>query len=291
MKNKWFGILLLFIAILFSNTILSGCSKGQSNTKLYTRVDNYVFFGEYPQSLKKNDVKIIKFSEKLGYYIGSDGKKYCENQGEYYKVEPLKWRIVNEADGKALIVCDYVIDASVFQGKCWFDISRYYAGSPNDRTYYANDYRASNLKQFMHDNIFKTAFTKDQQSKISATYLEDVEAEVRVFALSYEELQFIGNDALDGEEPIIKKDCVFYASDYAVSRGVTIANRDELISQGCPEEYLDICDGAALFSLRTATYVSSHTYGDYIYTSFAGVIETSRINSLFGVLPALYLTL
>jgi hypothetical protein len=157
-------------------------------------------------------------------------------------------------------------------------------------TYLANDYRASNLRQFMQESIFEKAFTKAQQPKISVTYLEDVEAEVRVFALSYDELQLMGCDSVE-DGIVVNKDCVFYASDYAVSRGVGVASRESLIAQGYAEEDLDICDGAALFSLRTETYFSNHVGGDYIYISYAGVFEKSFINNLLGVLPALYLIL
>ena len=94
----------------------------------------YVYMGEYPQSLKDEGVSITETVDSRGYYLGSDGYYYAKrtseiksdethdyhfNNGEainrsvdyYFKVEPMRWRIFStEDDGSVRLVSDSVID-------------------------------------------------------------------------------------------------------------------------------------------------------------------------------------
>ena len=80
----------------------------------------YVLFGYYPQSIKKDDVKVFEYATiqrgNMTYCLGSDGYYYCrtkrtgdkykEDDGRYVeykyhrdywsKVEPIKWRVLDE---------------------------------------------------------------------------------------------------------------------------------------------------------------------------------------------------
>ena len=71
-----------------------------------------------------------------GYYLGSDGERYAKvvadpypfNSGYtfsnnssvidgntyYFKVEPIRWRILSERDGKAFILCDSIIASKAY---------------------------------------------------------------------------------------------------------------------------------------------------------------------------------
>ena len=44
----------------------------------YTRDGDYIFFGEYPQTLKADDVTITDVRDERGYCLGSDGSYYAE---------------------------------------------------------------------------------------------------------------------------------------------------------------------------------------------------------------------
>lgn len=110
----------------------------------------YVYFGEYPQSLKENSVTIVTSEpDENGYYLGSDGERYVKQQvvtwsedtfgfskedaeefkfttakngtvmeqgvEYYFKVEKIKWRILATGDGANLIVCDNILNVSAYQ--------------------------------------------------------------------------------------------------------------------------------------------------------------------------------
>ena len=86
----------------------------------------YLLFGEYPQTLKKDNVAISDVADSRGYYRGSDegfyakvtatpyGSGYQFSNGSavtsgttyYFKVEPIRWRILNEENGKTFLICD-----------------------------------------------------------------------------------------------------------------------------------------------------------------------------------------
>ena len=71
---------------------------------------NHVFLGMYPQSLKSNKVKISGQVDKDGYYIGSDGEKYVSDKDNFYKVEPLRWEIIDIIDNNIVMITDNIID-------------------------------------------------------------------------------------------------------------------------------------------------------------------------------------
>ncbi len=107
----------------------------------------YVFFGSYPKTIKASDVTVDENDvDSNGYFLGSDGERYAkvanfsrpgnffgigfddpdahyvfsdgtamtEGESYYFKVEPLKWKIMSEEDGKLLIFCDEIVDVHCF---------------------------------------------------------------------------------------------------------------------------------------------------------------------------------
>ena len=101
-----------------------------STVQVYTREGDYIYFGEYPQTIKASDVTVGDVADEDGYYLGSDGERYAKvvadpyesgytfsdgsevTDGEtyYFKVEPIRWRILSEDDGCAFILADSIIE-------------------------------------------------------------------------------------------------------------------------------------------------------------------------------------
>ena len=44
----------------------------------YAQIDNYIWFGEYPQSIKEVNVEVTEEQDSRGYYLGSDGYYYAK---------------------------------------------------------------------------------------------------------------------------------------------------------------------------------------------------------------------
>lgn len=140
----------------------------------YIRLGNYILFGEYPQTIKANDVTITETTDSRGYYLGSDGYYYAKvtatpytsgytfstnatvNSGTvyYFKVEPIKWRILEESDGTALILCESII------------ANKRYAAS-------SNNYMNSEIRAWLNNEFYNTAFSALQQELIQITNVDN----------------------------------------------------------------------------------------------------------------------
>ncbi len=131
----------------------------------------YVTFGLYPQSRKKQDVRIIgDMMDKKGeweYYLGSDNALYVKYgqawneayhvfEDVYYKVEPIKWQILEVpnwedlSDGEHLIVSDQILDMHVFEL----------------RRRSSNNYERSEIRRFLNKDFCLKAFSERQREKI-----------------------------------------------------------------------------------------------------------------------------
>ena len=146
---------------------------GTTNGTLGTS-GTYVYFGDWPQTIKADDVTVDETqSMTMGgftYYKGSDDNWYAkctENAYEnnytysdgttvaqssassikYFKVEPIKWRVLNPDENgteKKILLAESILTANVP-----------YYGSTNDRTLdettiYANNYKYSNIRAWLN---------------------------------------------------------------------------------------------------------------------------------------------
>ena len=140
----------------------------------YTRDGDYIYFGEYPQTIKANDVQITDTVDSRGYYLGADGEYYakvtaspCDSSytfstgasvtsgTEYYfKVEPIRWRILEEKNGEAFILCD-----SIIANKRYDD--------------YLNNYAESEIREWLNEQFYATAFNDLQKALILTTTVDN----------------------------------------------------------------------------------------------------------------------
>ena len=193
------------------------------SSKPYTVIEEggvtFVFMGEYPQSLKKSDVSIVSdAANEKGYYLGSDGCYYAKcvaqsrggwdtlfqngetvivGQEYYFKVMPIRWRVFSNDGGKALLVCDSVLDVSAFQTEITYGENGYSYAKDTDNTP-ANAYYCSTLRSWLNDYFYNKAFNDTQKNVMLTTTLtvsEDVlnysdkylSCEDKIFVPSYDE--------------------------------------------------------------------------------------------------------
>ncbi len=155
---------------------------------------SYILFGEYPQTIKADDVDITATTDNRGYYLGSDGNYYAKvtanpyNSGYtfstgapvssgttyYFKVEPIRWRILTEEDGKAFILCDSIIANVAYQSDCVYEDENYYTtanGAPEGT--YANNYKYSDVRKWLNEIFYTTAFNDIQRELIVKTLVDN----------------------------------------------------------------------------------------------------------------------
>lgn len=120
----------------------------------------YVYFGDYPQSLKDSEVEILEDrSIEVGvntYYLGSDGYYYApveKSDGtSYYLVQPMKWRILSET-------CTGTTDeGDNISGKLLLAEEIYTSSRFADPTG-TNVYSESVVRQYLNHDFIETAFT------------------------------------------------------------------------------------------------------------------------------------
>ena len=210
-------LLAVLLALVLCLSFLAACDqgKGGGNDKdaLYTRVDadgkqdadgDYILFGECPQTLMANGVTLTsREQDENGYYLGSDGARYAEvfadPRGEgytfstggaiadgtqyFFKVEPIRWRILAEEKGSLFLLCDSII------------ANQKYNATPS------NNYAESDIRAWLNEEFYNTAFDALQKELILTVTVQNGASTTgyetndyatddtndKVFLLSYEE--------------------------------------------------------------------------------------------------------
>ena len=142
---------------------------------LYHREGNYIYFGEYPQTLKAESVTITSNQDSRGYYLGSDGfyyekvvaspnsSGYTFSTGAeviggstyYFKVEAIRWRIrYKSGENQFRIICDSII------------ANRSFDDSSAEDSYIDSDVRA-----WLNAEFYNTAFTELQRELVVTSVL------------------------------------------------------------------------------------------------------------------------
>lgn len=176
----------------------------------------YCTFGYWPQTIKAESVTVDETkSVTMGgmtYYLGSDSNYYAKctenaysssytysngdtvaqssaNSEKYFKVEPIKWRVLNpNASGDKILVAESILMAIPYYGSTS-------ERTLNETTIFANNYKYSNIRaylngtknQFVTDGetgtefdvdwtnkgFLQTAFTTSEQSLIADTVVDN----------------------------------------------------------------------------------------------------------------------
>ena len=252
-------------------------SDSATYAKLEAAAKNWVSYEYYDGEMKHADIDIdgdgiydyraICFTEKINYNIS-----YATNTIYYFKYEPIKWKILDRAEG--LIVSESIIDSQAYSNTVYItDIGvddgsglGYKAWNDAAHTTYANDYATSSIKAWLNGKFYSTAFTPEQQKSILPTIIDNSNHEAGIYRESTADNIFLLSEGeaytyFDDNE---RSAC---GTDYAKSQGLF------------PEEWY----------LRTAAFYPDLTYAVKSdgSISFYGYIYVDGIR---GVRPALRLS-
>ena len=269
-------------------------TEQKETVQVYTREGNYIYFGEYPQTIKSADVTVGDVADGDGYYLGSDGERYAKVVADpwdsgytfsdgssvtdgatyYFKVEPIRWRILSEDGEGAFILADGIL------------ANKAYDASSN------NNYKYSDISRWLNGGFLYAAFGEIAQSLIETTEVDNSASSTgyssnqyacentfdKVFLLSYRE--------------VINSEYGF-ASDYSdhdTARRMTVS--DYARSTGARMDTSSSYFGCGYWWLRSPYYYfSNHARGvgsdgdaDYLYS-------VGSDYGYYGVVPALNITL
>ncbi len=132
----------------------------------------YVTFGEFPQSKKDDSVTInenlLKIAGDFSYYKGSDNEWYYEENGEYYKVEPIKWRILTDdynGSGKKLLLAESaLINCELYNYDCLRTI--------HGQTVYPNNYTHSAVRAYLNGYKYWVKATEEKDMYLNGGFFE-----------------------------------------------------------------------------------------------------------------------
>ena len=127
----------------------------------------YVEFGDWPQTVLPVTSSVTvdeTVSVTMGantYYLGSDGNYYAKCDGRYFKVEPIKWRVLTDNySGKKLLLAEEILTANVPYYKCNSISNTRTVGS--DTNIYPNNYKYSQIRAYLNglDYYYDTSSTE-----------------------------------------------------------------------------------------------------------------------------------
>ena len=204
-----------------------------------------------------------------------DDNKYYVSTVYWFKYEPIRWSILNESDGHALILADLALDSQ-----------QYYHNSNrrvvDGKSVYANNYAESEIRKWLNDTFYNVAFNTLQKELIQITEIDNSVSSTgydsniyacentfdKVFLLSYAEMFLYLTNVLDGQ---------MKSTDYAKS-------------QGCWQSTDSDNNGNCRWWLRSPIVVYSDTVRNVYYNGEAYGKNTVHINEC-GVVPALVISL
>ena len=284
----------------------------------------YVTFGTWPQTIKASDVTVDEIDANkfvvgmFTYYMGSDGAwynkqrenayknseqyKYTDgtqvqmfnaNSYRWFKVMPIKWRVLNASNSKAESSPKFLLaESGIMADALYFDNEN--ERTIDSKTIYPNNYEHSKIRAWLngigydngsanseHENkgFFQTAFTTSQQAVIKETEVDNTAASTasspnnrtcnktndKIFLLSYSEVNnnsyFVDNDVR------IRK-----PTDFALAKNSVCSSDTKAVN----------------FFLRSPRHDSSSV----LYVNSAGrtknTISCYVDYNMYGIVPALY---
>jgi hypothetical protein len=226
--------------------------------------------------------RVVKFTQYRQWETcikGTEGCSMMDNNGYtisesagaglyVFKFEPIKWRII-DAD-RGLVLCETAIDAQPYNNM----LNQGYKDLAN--RIYANNYAESDIREWLNDDFYNTAFSTGEKARIIPTEIEnknpqrkyrqyDCEnTEDNVFLLSYDDVQNTDYGFISDSSRVAK------ISDYA----------------GCQGAFVSEIDGSCSWLLRSPSYEADNIYTVHYGDGKLNEIEQTDRTDM-GIRPAM----
>ncbi|MCR4661626.1 MAG: leucine-rich repeat protein [Clostridia bacterium] len=125
-------------------------------------VNNYMWYIDIEYGKEKyRGVYFTSYRPSATSRESSSDKSYQDDNGYnpntvyWFKYKPIKWKIIYEKNGEALILADLILDSQQFGG------------------YYRNNYANSTIRQWLNKTFYNTAFSELQKQIILTTEVKN----------------------------------------------------------------------------------------------------------------------
>lgn len=102
-----------------------------------------------------------------------DDNGYTTNTIYWFRYEPVEWNILKEENGKIFIISNLILDSQAYQeihGYSSTSTSTFYH---NGNWGYSNDYKLSDIRKFLNETFYNTAFDELQRDLIETTIVDN----------------------------------------------------------------------------------------------------------------------
>ncbi len=194
-----------------------------------------------------------------------DNNGYSTGTVYWFKWEPIKWRILTESDGKAMILSELMLDSQQYD----YD----YDGS------YSNNYANSTIRRWLNDTFYNTAFGDTQQAIIETTEVDN-----SVYSTGY------SSNPSTSENTFDKVFLLSYREANNSSYGMTSTTRHKQGSDYCKAQgSLTDSNGNGNWWLRSP-YIYYRNNASFV--NFDGIPGSNGVyDTTYGVVPALWINL
>ncbi len=156
----------------------SSNKQGWTSYKYYISDSNttdYMWYIDVTYNSEK--YRGVYFTSYRPYYTtssSSTGNSYQDDNGYststvyWFKYEPIKWRILEESGGYATILCEMIIDSQEY-----YPSDSTSSFSHNGGTGYANNYALSNIRKWLNETFYNTAFNDLQKALIQTVTVDN----------------------------------------------------------------------------------------------------------------------
>ena len=196
----------------------------------------------------------------------------------WFKYEPIKWNILEEKNGKAMIISDLIIDSQHYYPAT---ITSNAEPPISPDVIYESNYEASDIRKWLNDNFYNTVFADLEKGIIETTlvnnsastfqhYYKDLECDDtsdNIFLLSYQETVSYYQE---------NEDRVTQGTDYALSQGLTQLENSEDIE-------------GAIWYLRSPHAIDRYAVSVVYYDGRMEKVPSNFVD--IGIRPALWIKL
>ena len=183
---------------LFGITLNMSATVEQIGAYSYTRNENSVQFGSYPQTLisSQNNAQLLATLNGLGdsatWEILKNGKYYADvvvngeryrgvssdasgGSPSWFKWEPISWTIEEQSNGEAFLLCDKIIDSSAYLSSNISTVEgkKYNASTGVPEGTFANNYRYSDIRNYLTGAFCETAFNEQQINRMQMMWVDN----------------------------------------------------------------------------------------------------------------------
>lgn len=163
-------------------------TKDNSASGLYEIKGDYLYMGRYPTSIKPASTSLKSTPNEQGYYEDYSGNLYvkvdsCTHNNKtnyptikrffqdgdtiiedgktyYFKVETIKWRIIEKTEDTALVMPTQVLFKSQYKATA-------------DEGIDIRDYENSDIRKYMNETLIKEIFTETERSIVLTSWVDN----------------------------------------------------------------------------------------------------------------------